>query len=275
MAPDVSKGPALIAFMQQSKWSRIAIITSARDVWIEASSGLSNELEANRIEVFKQAAFEPNKFKDATLSEIQRSGFRIVLLLASETNSISAHAARASMTSAGWAWLLTEERAPVSDMAGWLFLRPPLVSDMQTFAKQVSVYSERHFEVASSADSVKVAQSAALYDAIMLYAHAVTAVMSKGGTPDDGRAVTAAVRNTSFTGVGGTVVVLNSRGDRIESYEVINYVLEEGNVMRSLAVGVFDSMSRQYRAYERAVVWPGKTVEVPADYFLGESRRMS
>ena len=267
VAPDTSKGPALIAFMQHNKWRKIAIISSTVKGWIEASSGLSNQLEAKGMEVLKPAAFEPKNFKDTTLSEIRRSGLRVVLLVVSETDAqnISTLACQELMTSAGWAWLLTEERAPVNGMAGWLFFRPFLVSEMQAFAKQVSIYSKLHFEVASTADSVNLMFSAALYDAIMLYAHGATTVMSKGGDLRDGKAVTAAVRSASFTGVGGTLVVLDRKGDRIESYEMINYLLKEGDVMSSVAVGIFNSTQRQYKAYERAVVWPGGG-DAPNDY---------
>ena len=268
VAPDKSKGPALIAFMQHHNWRKVAIISSSENVWIEARSGLSQQLEADGMEVLKPAAFEPNNFKDAALSEIRRSGIRIVLLLATtvDTKVISTRADRALMTSAGWAWLLAEERTAVPGMAGWLFFRPIIGSDRGAFAEQVSVYSKLHFGVASSADMVILGLSVALYDAIMLYVHAATAVMSKGGNLHDGKAVTVAVRNTSFTGVAGTIVSLDSNGDRIESYEVMNYVLDEGDVMSSVAVGMFNSILGQYKADERAVVWPGKTMEVPVDY---------
>ena len=107
----------------------------------------------------------------------------------------------------------------------------------------------------------------------MLYAHAATKVMSEGGDLQDGEAVTAAVRTTTIEGVGGTAVALDSNGDRIESYEVMNYVLEAGNATSSVAVGMFNSTQGQYKAYERAVVWPGKTTEVPVDYLSGTLHR--
>ena len=140
---------------------------------------------------------------------------------------------------------------------------------MQAFANHVSDYSKSHFNLTLSPDSVDLTYSAALYDAIMLYAYGATAVMLEGGDLHDGNAVTAAVRNMSFTGAGGTRVALDSNGDRIESYEVMNYVLEEGDVMNSVAVGLYNSTLGQYEAYERAVVWPGRTKEVPTDYSSG------
>ena len=157
------------------------------------------------------------------------------------------------------------------DLLGWLWIRPFLASDaMQVFAKQVSDYSKLHFDITVPPDSVDLAYSVALYDAIMLYAHSATKVMSEGGDLHDGQAVTAAVRNTTIEGVGGTAVALDSNGDPVDSYEVMNYVLDAGSVIRSVPVGMFDSTLGQYKAYERTVVWPGKTMEVPPDYFSGE-----
>ena len=66
-------------------------------------------------------------------------------------------------------------------------------------------------------------------------------------------------------------MALDSNGDRIESYEVMNYVLE-GDAMSSVAVGMYDGTLQQYRAYEQAVRWPGNSTEVPADYFSGAIR---
>lgn len=41
--------------------------------------------------------------------------------------------------------------------------------------------------------------------------------------------------------------------------------------MWTVPVGVFNGTLQQYKAYEHGVVWPGKTMEVPADYFSEES----
>ena len=250
------------------------MLSSTESIWAETRRGLAKQLEAASIVVLKPAALEPGNIKDAMLDDIRRSGIRIVLVILYEadTQSVASLARQDGMTSAGWAWLVPEERVPVPGMAGWVWFRPFLASDMQAFAKQVSDYSKSHFDLTVSPDSVNLVQSAALYDAIMLYAHAATKVLSEGGDLQNGTAVTEAVRSTTFTGIGGTLVALDSQGDRLESYEVMNCVLEAGNVMRSVAVGVFDNTRQQYRTYERAVVWPGKRVEAPVDYFSGEPR---
>ena len=275
VAPATSKAPAMIAFMQQNHWRKIAILSSTESLWFDTRLGLGKQLEAASINVLKPAAFEPGNFKNKTLSEIRRSGIRIVLVLSYDydTQTVASLTFREFMTT-GWAWVLTE-RNPAREalsVAGWLWFRPFLASDMQTFAKQVSDYSKSHFNITVSPDSVNLAYSASLYDAIMLYAYSATRVLSMGGNLRDGEAVTAAMRNTTIEGVGGTAVALDSNGDRIDSYEVMNYVLEEGGVMRSVAVGMFNSTIWQYKAYERTVVWPGRgsTTEVPADYISGD-----
>ena len=93
-------------------------------------------------------------------------------------------------------------------------------------------------------------------------------MLSAGGDLRDGEAVTAAMRNVSFTGVGGEVVALDSNGDRMQSYKVMNYVVEEGSVICSVAVGLYNTSLGQYKAYGRAVVWPGGE-DVPVDYIPG------
>ena len=126
----------------------------------------------------------------------------------------------------------------VTEMAGWLWLRPLLPSDgMQAFAEEVSYYAKSRFNFTVSADSVDLTYSIALHDAIMLYAHAATKVLSEGGDLHDGRAVTAAVRSTTIKGVGGSVVALDQSGDRNESYEVMNYMA--GNKDRSYGAKTF------------------------------------
>ena len=255
------------------------MLSSTESIWFETRRGFAKQLKAASIKVLMPAAFEPGDMKDAMLKEIRRSGIRIVLINSydADTQSVASLALQTGMTTAGWAWLVTAwtalDRELVPGMAGWIWFRPVLASDMQAFAKQVSDYSQSiksDFDIATSADSVDLTASVALYDAVMLYARAATKVLAEGGNLQNGTAVTEAIRSTTFTGVGGTLVALDSQGDRLESYEVINCVLEAGNVMHSVAVAVLDNTRQQYRTYKRAIVWPGKRVQAPVDYFSGK-----
>ena len=235
VAPDTSKGPALIAFMQQNRWKKLTIVTSTEPLWLETGLAIAKQLKATGMEVLQPAAFESGNFSNAMLSEIKRSGNRINLVLAyGADQAVAALKSHQKPMTNGWAWLvLSDEGMARTEMAGWLFFRPSLGSDMQAFAKQVSDYSKSHFNTTVSPDAVDLTYSTALYDAILLYAHAATQVMSEGHDVHNGEAVTAALRSTVFTGVRGSAVELDSNGDRIDSYEVMNYVLEaDGRIGR-------------------------------------------
>ena len=135
--------------MQHTKWQKIAIVSSTESLHFETRLELAKQLETASMEVLKPAALEPGSVKDVTLSQIRRSGFRIVLVLSydADTQTVALVAQREGMLS-GWAWLVAEESLTVSGMAGWLWFRPFLASEaMQTFAKQVSNYSKSYFDL--------------------------------------------------------------------------------------------------------------------------------
>ena len=85
----------------------------------------------------------------------------------------------------------------------------------------------------------------------------------------DGLAVTQALRSMQIKGVGDRVIELNARGDRIETYEVMNYVQGSDGGMSSMAVGMYSDAEEKYTEYEQAVVWPGNTTVVPVDHAKG------
>ena len=195
----------------------------------------------------------------------------LVLSLDADAQAVASLSQRESMTS-GWAWLVSYEVVSyeVPALVGWVSFTPFFASKgRQAFAKQVSDYAKSDFNLTVSPDSVDLTYSAALHDAIMLYAHAVTKVLSEGDSLHDGQAVTKALRGTTFEGVGEIMVALDKHGDRIESYKVMNYVLEGAARISSVPVGMYDAVKRQYRAYERTIMWPGNTAKVPADFFSG------
>ena len=271
VAPDTSKGPALIAFMRRNLWSKAGILTSTVPSWADSGLGLAKQLQDARIKVHQPATFQPGEFKIGVLSEMKRTGFRIWMLLAfdTDTETVASCAAQEGMDNA-FAWIVPEERSASLPMQGWIFLRPLIPAEgVQAFAEQVSDYTNSHFNFTLAADSVDLTFSIALYEAIMLYAHAATQLLSEGGNLNDGQAVTSKLRSTEFAGVGGKMVALNEQGDRIDVYEVMNYVVGADGKMDRLPVGMYNSTLEQYMAYERAVVWPGNTTEVPLDYVSG------
>ena len=183
-----------------------------------------------------------------------------------------------------WAWLLPADDGTSGKgddrMAGWLYLRPvSFLTGMQAFAAQVNgarskflqssaevcqVCAEAHL---SHTDSATLAHAVALHDSIMLYAQAATKVLSEAGDLYDGSAMMRAMLSTTFMGMGGTAVTLDKNGDRIDSYETMNYVLGADNKITSIRVGAYDSTDQQYRASQQDVLWPGGTTTVPASFY--------
>ena len=267
------------------------MLTSIEELCFETGRVLVQQLARAGIEVLKPAAFEPGNFTvekaSPRLGEIKRLGKRIVTLIArdKDKHTVASSAALESMTK-NWGWIglgplersLEVSAPPPSSMQGWLYFRPVFPSvDLKTFAEHVSYHSKSNVGFDISAESVDLTSNVPLYNAYnaynaaMLYARAVTSVMSEGGNFYDGSEVTAAMRNMTFAGVGDSAVTLDPvTGDLSESYEVMNYVFKAQGGMGSMPVGVFNRSSSSYFAYKREVVWPGNiTVEVPVDHLPG------
>ena len=264
----------MIALMRNYQWMKIVMFASTTAAWRRSSLALTQQLRAAGIKVLRPAAFEPGKFKNTVLGEMKRSGIRIGMAMAydGDIQAIARGAAAEQMTLSGWAWILSDGLAAgaVGLVQGWLYMRPLLPSEgMQAFAKKVSDYTQSSFNMTVDPDSVDLAYSVALHDAIMLYAHAATKVLSEGGDVRDGLAVTQALRSMQIKGVGDRVIELNARGDRIETYEVMNYVQGSDGGMSSVAVGMYSDAEEKYTEYEQAVVWPGNTTVVPVSHSLG------
>ena len=306
VAPHSSKGPALIALMRLNQWAKITILSSTEEVYWQSGLSLRNQLEAAGITVCGErwsfmggggggwtqvvvdgdvwwctggspVAFEPGKLNNMTLGNIRLSGFRIVFVLAFDADSYAvASLGRQLSMMSGYAWLFPRKVPRSPDLQGFLWFRPFLSEGIDTFARQVSDYTKSHFNLTVSPDLVDVTYSAALHNAIMLYAHAATAMILEGKDLSNGEAVTTAVRRTSFEGAGGSIVTLDAHGDPVESYEVINYVVEEDGEMVSVPVGVYSCKTRRYTASQTQVVWPGhgqNATQVPFDSASGRQQK--
>lgn len=299
-APESAKGLAVIAFMRQHQWQhqwhQIVMLASTENVWFQSGLDLIRQLEdagylliilmiciffssaldfstvVFRMKVLAPSPFEPGNFQEGTLALIARAGMRIVFIFAydQDATTICTKAKDRRMIT-GWSWWEGSDvhLSPVAAMHGWLFLEPLVSTEqMGDFAELVSQYSKRYFDLAVSPDSVDITYSATLYDSIALYAHAATRLLADGGNLKDGAAVAQAVRQTSFVGIGGSVVTLDENGDRVWTYEIMNYVLKD-DAVRPTAVGVFYSGSEHYEAYKN-VIWPGNTTTIPADWVAYE-----
>ena len=74
VAPETSKGPALIALMRHYEWAKVVIWSSQINHWPETGLELTRQFEAANIKVFKPQMFDPNSFQAGILREIKHSG---------------------------------------------------------------------------------------------------------------------------------------------------------------------------------------------------------
>ena len=279
---------------------------------------LTKQLETAGISVQKIPPFQAGEFHDTadqSLGEIRRSGFRIVVLSSQMSTVVAVSLdARAQGMTKGYAWVYisvtksygstegpelgAELRAKLKPqftktfntlrtnpeiVVGWLsivpFSRP---AGLRGFSEQVAAHSDS-FNVSLTAEEVDLPYASTLYEAIMLYAHAASKTLSRGGDLHDGEAVTKALRSTSFIGIEATNVTLDQDGDRILSNAVLNFkpgtrfTLDDVGDIFSAAVsgvmvGFYNSTLGKYKAEDHAVVWPGRTLEAPLDYVAGEGK---
>ena len=82
VSPATSKGPTLIALMQSNNWTKTIMLTSSAPLYMEIGLGLTKQFTDTNIKVLKLAPFKPGYFKGAILSDLKRSGNRIVVFMA-------------------------------------------------------------------------------------------------------------------------------------------------------------------------------------------------
>ena len=106
VAPEPSKGPALIVLMEHYKWKKAVLLTSTTKVWFQSGLEVTKQLQGAGIEMLRLSAFEPGSVKTSAVRQIKRSGIRIVLLMAfdEDTHTVASSAAIEGMGSMGWAW---------------------------------------------------------------------------------------------------------------------------------------------------------------------------
>ena len=146
---------------------------------------------------------------------------------------------------------------------GWISLAPhdhasPL------FHKEVKISS---IELLSSLGVAEVPSAdshyaAKLYDAILLYSHAVTVALPR--SLHSGREVLDIMRNISFQGKGGRIQ-LDPDGEQMESISVASYQVVDSHLV-TVEVGIYEHSSGCYKEVvpKGSMLWPGGGGEVPS-----------
>ena len=98
---------------------------------------------------------------------------------------------------------------------------------------------------------------------MFLYARAATKVLAAGGAVNNGSAIVEAMLSTSFKGIGEQTVELDSNGDAIEPYSLMNYLEFGTGEMQGVAVATY--VSKKLNLQLDLLRWPGNTTHAPLD----------
>ena len=253
------------------------MINSPQNVFLLMSSSWSQLFAAKNIVVAPRLSFSPGHFERTLLDEIRKTGVRVVITVAysDDVVQIALDAEEQGMTSPGWAWISTDtlpgaelaahtstrKRAKIA-LFGWLYIwhAQSKLPGLAQFYQQVKTFGKRQFGLNISSVDPYAAQ---LYDSVYLYAHAATQVLAAGGAVNNGTAIVQAMLNISFEGIEQKTVKLDSNGDAIEPYSVMNYVEQGDGEMRGVEVGQYVSGELKLRVAE--IRWPGNVSRVPSD----------
>ena len=176
VAPTTSRTPALIALVRSYQWTRAVVLSDTVAFNLELALEITERMTAAGLKIFYPRPYDKSRFNTDTFTEIQRTGYRIVILVDQSNwgpyeNVIATKAQIAGLTRR-WAWIQADAIQPADapvDRQGWLYLRTKLPSEgMETFAELVSEYTKSSFNINVSVHDVDLEYSAALHDAIMV-----------------------------------------------------------------------------------------------------------
>jgi len=244
---------AVLATFRHFKWERCSILTSSQGLFISAASTFRRVLDEADIEIAFFEAFEPGSDMLPLVQKLNDLKARIVLMCAYDDDfgSFVWSIDQLGLVSTGWAWIVLEidasnvytsisklaraankEPPPPSVLQGALALFPALtqanVSAYDQFEDKVRVRM-REFGIVLPEHEPIDPYAGSLYDAVLLYAKSVAAVLQHGGSPRDTGALLVAAKNITFQGMSGYVELEPETGDRLHDTQVCSTVHDHGN----------------------------------------------
>ena len=266
----------------------VAACAATQNVFALATTNFMLALKGTA-DVVVRVSFDSRSFKKSLLAPIADAQLRVVVALAyaPDLADVALAACDAGMTARGWAWLaldtLSTAIACTTDSAlsgcvsmqsaslsgalvGWLFFEP-LAQPSALFFERVRNATADHFAMVSEVPILSMSTYAAnLYDAILLYAHALSAVLLRGQSATNGSAVVSAMRQISFVGESGNVRLTQS-GDMLQSYALKNVGCALPTAPLSVSVvGTYSQSEQRFIALDGVRwCWPGNTSAIPTD----------
>jgi hypothetical protein len=274
--------PAIVGFVKWCKWTEVKLLFLRGLTFEPALVALSEAFLAAQVSIISTVSFEEED-DDVRMSnklkQIQDLGSsQVVMAIALESTYLKiALAAQARGMVSGWAWLgldtvegspnyASMERQAEANLAfnGWVFFVPQLSAGQfsagQDFLDRVHNATQFDFPTLFDKSVLPSRYAAAMYAAITVLA--TVANQQRWLPTQGGRAfLNQSIGTMPFDGPTG-LVKLDANGDRLLSYQAINFGFKNGTV-RLTVVGSFDPETQFYSSSGAAIIWPGYALNVP------------
>ena len=265
VAPFSVHSAAFVKVFEYFSWHQCCILTSTEGLFFSAAIKIREEFSKEGIKVVVFIEFNPGTRLELVAETVMDSMVRVILILCYEGdfgNFVwNIHHLRGLQL--GWAWFtiynLNMENAlaelkrlesrvgtPASTaLLGMNTFQGTLAMELD-MAPQTAEYRKfkddvrarmPEFGVNMGIDQVVDIYAGPFYDAVLLYAESVRAVLRKGLLPRDTPALIAAAKEVSFDGVTG-FVKLDASGDRMANSQESPLTLLKQNFLAACSVFV-------------------------------------
>ncbi|XP_077864432.1 atrial natriuretic peptide receptor 1-like [Saccoglossus kowalevskii] len=291
VGPYTKTGPMFVGIMKYYNWARVAILSSTSHMWQLTSHDILLSLEEQGVEVATFQTFDPGNehIGEVTLGhthmlEDTMSLSRIIIICSSDgdVRDIMLAAFDLNMINGDYVfltiglrsgsyigrntWMGADGRDVFAQYAFRAILNinvlTPHTPEYNAFVEDsIKRLADPPFNY-SPMEPVEVNLHAGrLYDAVLLYAIALTEELQSGGDEHDGKSIALRMRNMTFQGISGEVVV-DEYGDCDPNYSL--QVFKRTYFDNIADYHVFNDTYHPHDDGE--FVWLGNRTEPPKDY---------
>lgn len=272
---DAAQGIAVANLINEWGWTQVATLATSDDYGLGGIGVVEDTLDSLGIDVVSTQRFAQGATDIKTqLQSIIDKGAKIIVLnvIVGDAKTVFSQAADLGMTAEeGYVWVGTDGPTQgavfegsdtiKSAMQGMVGTKPQaqesaVLDDFLDLWEDC--YGADNNTYAGCGDRTPNTYATFAYDAVYMFAHALQTMITNEEDVNDGDLLLATLKETSFSGVTGTVS-FNSQGDRDAVYDIVNL---QGNAFE--IVGSYDQDNGAQ--FSGTIYWDGSSVtEIPDD----------
>lgn len=275
-----------VKLMREFSWDRLAIITPSDGIWLSIMDGVRNVIENDKPQKGQdklQVSYYTNYAKGSVTAEKIRSMLQEaerkshIFLLGGYKDIINKVLKEAKdlgmLGKKKYVFIVYElliDQCQVADLKGdtkencinkegllEVSLYVPALKSYEQFKKVVKTRMSE-FGIQMSPKEQVLDYAAFLYDAALLYAHALNKTLNEGGQVTDGKRIIDNMLNYSFKGKSGDVNI-DEYGDRKVALKIQNFV---NNTYKRVG-NYFPKANKFELSNTTKIVWPGGGTDPP------------